>query len=67
MQRAQHAEFGEVDECERAVFVARGEEIAFGGLGVRRKGGGYTGEAHDETVVGGDFSGGFEFVGIKET
>ena len=28
--------------------------------------GAYAGEAHDEAVVGGDFAGGFEFVGIKE-
>lgn len=28
---------------------------------------GYAGETHDETVVGGDFFGRFEFVGIKET
>ena len=68
MERVQHALFGEVHECERAVFVARREEIAFGGLGMRGKGErGYAGEAHDETVVGGDFFGGFEFVEIKET
>lgn len=67
MERVQHALLGEIDEGERAVLVARGEEIAFGGLGVRGGGRGYAGEAHDEAVVGGDFFGGFEFVGIKET
>lgn len=35
MERVQHALFGEIDEGERAVLVARGEEIAFGGLGMR--------------------------------
>ena len=35
VERVQHALFGEIDEGERAVLVARGEEIAFGGLGMR--------------------------------
>ena len=37
VQSVQHAQFGEVEKRERAVFVAGGEEIALGGLGVRRK------------------------------
>ena len=47
--------------------MACGQEIAVGGLGVRGGIGAYAGETHDEAVVGGDFAGGFEFVGIKES
>ena len=67
MQSVQHAPRGEIDERQRAVLVACGQEIAVGGLGVRGGIGAYAGEAHDEAVVGGDFAGGFEFVGIKES
>lgn len=66
VQSVQHAPRGEIDERQRAVLVACGQEIAVGGLGVRGGIGAYAGEAHDEAVVGGDFAGGFEFVGIKE-